>query len=202
MKKLLLIAAPLALVLSGCVAPNGASPVTTTSQQLGMAAPTMKAMLTDIGSAATAESLREFAMREPLSVQHRIVFKAIGCHELVPSAAISDNNFVLDRGMLSEARGNLCAGIPLDRPFDSAKWPLTRTKIIYFIGERDPVTFAALSAHHIEANAGAPKQVLRVEQGGHAPLQFTLNEVAEQLIREIGTTGKVNSSLPAVMSPP
>ena len=38
MKKLLLIAAPLALVLSGCVAPNGTSPVTITSQQLGMAA--------------------------------------------------------------------------------------------------------------------------------------------------------------------
>lgn len=38
MKKLLLIAAPLVLALSGCVAPNGASLVTTTSQQLGMAA--------------------------------------------------------------------------------------------------------------------------------------------------------------------
>ena len=38
MKKLLLIAAPLVLALSGCVAPNGASSVTTTSQQLGMAA--------------------------------------------------------------------------------------------------------------------------------------------------------------------
>jgi hypothetical protein len=37
-KKLLLIAAPLVLALSGCVAPNGTSPVTTTSQQLGMAA--------------------------------------------------------------------------------------------------------------------------------------------------------------------
>ena len=38
MKKLLLIAAPLILALSGCVAPNGTSPATTTSQQLGMAA--------------------------------------------------------------------------------------------------------------------------------------------------------------------
>ena len=38
MKKLLLIAAPLVLALSGCVAPNGTCPATTTSQQLGMAA--------------------------------------------------------------------------------------------------------------------------------------------------------------------
>ena len=38
MKKLLLIAAPLVLALSGCVDPNGTSPATTTSQQLGMAA--------------------------------------------------------------------------------------------------------------------------------------------------------------------
>lgn len=38
MKKLLLIAAPLVLALSGCVAPNGTSSATTTSQQLGMAA--------------------------------------------------------------------------------------------------------------------------------------------------------------------
>lgn len=38
MKKLLLIAAPLVLALSGCVAPNGTSPAATTSQQLGMAA--------------------------------------------------------------------------------------------------------------------------------------------------------------------
>ena len=155
---------------------------------LGAAPGALEARLTD-QHAALRDELQQFQARPPVSQITRHVFKAIGCHELVPAAAPTDNNFFLDRGRLIESPGNLCEGIALDRPFDARQWPLKRTSILYFIGPDDPVTFEALSQYHIAANPDAKKQIFRVPNAAHAPLQFTLASCAEQIVRMSGFLG-------------
>ena len=107
----------------------------------------------------------------------------------MPSAAPTDNNFILQQGRLIESPGNLCNGTPLDRPFDAKQWPLKQTSIIYFIGPEDPATFDALSEYHIAANPDAKKQVFRVPNAAHAPIQVTLARCAEQIVRMSGFLG-------------
>ncbi len=76
-----------------------------------------------------------------------VIYRPITCHEIT-----SINNLdvaLIDGELVGPMHPDFCSGIPFDRPYDSANYPI-KAPIFYFQGEDDTATPLAQARYHFE----------------------------------------------------
>lgn len=110
------------------------------------------------------------------------LYRDVGCHEFSPEG-ITDAEYV--NGELVTVSQETCVGKSLDRPFDSKKWPVQKSKIIYFAGTHDISTPFAQTAYHYENQQQKNKLLVCVEKAGHNPLTLNLEDCSGPIWQQI-----------------
>ena len=130
--------------------------------------------------------------------QAQALYREIACRELASEvfASTQDLAFVFDRGRLLPVRGELCAGIPLDRPYDSAEWP-TSAPIYYFEGAHDPSTPLKQALYHFETQTRSRRTFVTVPEGGHIDFLYGLKDCSGAIWSAIAAN---DGSLEAALS--
>lgn len=113
----------------------------------------------------------------------RLAYQELVCREINSTAPDHSHSFKLVDLALKPRAGNVCSGIALERPYDSAQWPIARTPIAYFVGVRDPATPLSHARYHISKQTRTSRIVLEVPEAGHNPLSVTLADCAQDLFR-------------------
>ncbi len=117
------------------------------------------------------------------SAEKTRLYLQIICRELVPDIRDVKYDFDFQNGDIVAIKDRLCKGIPLSRPYDSAKYQIT-APIYYFVGDQDPATPLSQALYHIEKQQGS-KFITRVSTGGHQVLSFNLMDCANELWQAI-----------------
>lgn len=135
--------------------------------------------------AEVAKNLEQVADADQLRL-----YKDVGCREFF-ELGISNTEY--DKGELKSVPIGICEGQKFDQQFDSRKWPIEKTKLIYIAGTHDIATPLQQTAYHYEGHPQANKQLICAARGGHTPLTQDLEDCNKQLWSEI-LAGRYNFS--------
>jgi len=121
----------------------------------------------------TAKKLEQIVSADQLRL-----YKNIGCHEFF-ELGITDTEY--DKGELKLINLGTCEGEKLDQPYDSRKWPIKKTKLIYIAGTHDTATPLMQMVYHYEGQSQTNKQLICAARGGHSPLTQDLKDCNEKI---------------------
>jgi pimeloyl-ACP methyl ester carboxylesterase len=119
----------------------------------------------------TDQVLDYFEFRTPTYGGQLQTIKSVACRELFSSLKISDVLFHDgDLSLKPKDQADLCAGIDLSNPFDSAEFDFS-SKLIYLQGHFDGQTGLAGARYHYELHK-TNSDFLEIPMGGHTPSKY------------------------------
>jgi len=125
-------------------------------------------------------SLNLAGKEEKKSERFLLLNRAISCREITEEQGEIESDVRFEHGEFVKNTPNYCGNLRLDRPFDSARYPL-RSPIFYFSGARDPNTPLALAHYHFEHQTKARKYFVLVPGASHNSLSQNLDDCADKV---------------------
>jgi|GEM_PF-1954157 len=130
---------------------------------------------------------------QPLPENKKRLYRNIACREISNLVSFVDVRF--EKGVLSIDRSDdVCAGLPLSRPFDAAAHPF-RYDTYYFQGGTDPATPPWQGQYHASVNTRAKRTVVVATRAGHNPLSLSMNDCRQKVWEAIDTKTALDAVL-------
>jgi len=125
------------------------------------------------------------------------LYRLIMCHEdtFTPLNSNTDADFKFENGELVPEPSDLCRGISMDHPFDSAQWQIT-SPIYYFAGTKDPSTPIPQAFYHLHVHPEAPRIFIELPEAAHSALYRNLRSCEPAIWNAIiGKAGNLRTAL-------